>query len=51
MTSAIPISAGTISLNAPAGSTSSKMAPTRPPHSDAAPSRMTRRRCPLSSAR
>ena len=51
MTRAIPISAGTMSLNAPAGSTSSRIAPTSPPHTDADPSRITRRRCPTSSAR
>ena len=51
MTRATPISTGTIALNAPAGSTSSRIAPTRPPHSDAVPSRISRRRCPASSAR
>jgi hypothetical protein len=40
-----------MSLNALAGSTSSKIAPTRPPHTEAEPSLMIRRRCPVSSAR
>ena len=51
MTRETPISAGTIALNASAGSTSSKIAPTSPPHRDAAPSLISRRRCPASSAR
>ena len=43
--------AGTIALNASAGSTSSRIAPTRPPHADAEPSLRIRRRWPVSSAR
>ena len=42
---------GTMSLNAPAGSFSSRIAPRTPPSSDAAPSRISLDRCPVSSAR
>ena len=51
ITTASPISAGTISLNALCGSVSSKIAPTSPPQTDAEPSRMRRRRWPPSSDR
>ncbi len=51
ITTASPISAGTMSLNALCGSVSSKIAPTRPPQTEAEPSRIRRRRWPPSSDR
>ena len=51
ITTASPISAGTMSLNALCGSVSSRIAPTSPPQTDAEPSRIRRRRWPPSSDR